>query len=96
MLCPICRKNNATLSVIRRLGALEVKGRVCPDCEFKAYDMPDEDFFRLFYLIPGKKCKTCGRTFGEVSETLLVGCGDCYSSFADEIAPLVDSLQRRK
>lgn len=96
MICPVCRKENASLSVIRRLGNLEVRGYVCPECEGKAYAMSDDDFFRLFYLIHGKKCKTCGRTFGEISETLLVGCGDCYSSFSEEITPLIDSLQRKR
>lgn len=94
MICPICRKNHASEEVKRSLGALEVRGAVCANCLVDAYAMEDEEFFRLFYLLPQKKCKACGRSFGEISETLLVGCGACYSSFEREIEPLIKSLQR--
>ncbi len=94
MVCPICHKNAATEKVERRLGSLYVTGEVCAECEYKAYGLSDRTFFELFYVVPNKKCRTCGRTFGEISETLLVGCEDCYTSFEQELKPLIAGLQR--
>ena len=33
-----------------------------------------------------KKCPSCGGTFAEISSTGKVGCPECYSVFADELA----------
>lgn len=94
MICPICYKSVATEKVERKFGSMYVTGAVCADCKNTAYLFNDRMFFEIFYIKPNKKCRTCGRSYGEISETLLVGCEDCYTVFENELKPLILYLQR--
>lgn len=95
MICPVCRKNEATEEVVRYFGAYKSEGKVCPACMQTAMNFDADDFYRVFYADLQKKCKRCGRSLGEILNTLIVGCPHCYAEFAAELKPLIDSVQRR-
>ncbi len=41
---------------------------------------------------PDKTCPECGSTFREISKTGKVGCPACYTTFADELSGLIQSI----
>ena len=40
------------------------------------------------------RCPACGTLFGAVRKTRLVGCGQCYSAFRDQLTPLLSARGR--
>ncbi len=58
-----------------------------------------DNLFGGFFGIPhqraisaGKKCPKCGRSFAEISATGKVGCPECYTVFADELAHTIRTV----
>lgn len=94
MLCPICKKENATLEVIRFVGDKTVTGLVCERCYSIAVNLDTKGFYFYFEALKNKKCGVCGRTYKQFSETLLLGCPSCYNEFSAELKPLIDSIQK--
>ncbi len=43
-------------------------------------------------LQPEKKCPTCSSSYADISKSGRVGCPDCYSTFADELSRLIQSV----
>jgi len=41
---------------------------------------------------PEKSCKMCGSTISSIRNTGNVGCAECYSTFKDELMPLVQRI----
>lgn len=95
MICPVCFKKEATKEVVRYFGAYESKGVVCADCLDFAYLLDANGFYNVFYANLQHSCPRCGRTLGQILNTLIVGCPNCYQEFAKEFKPLIDSLQGR-
>ena len=57
------------------------------------------DLFGSFFGIPArvssgnnKTCPECGMTFREIAQNGKVGCPNCYSTFADELSGLIQSV----
>ena len=95
MICPVCHKNEATEEVVRYFGAFKSEGKVCPSCMHAALSYDAEEFYAVFYSDLLKTCRRCGRTLGEILNTMIVGCPHCYVEFAAELNPLIDNVQRR-
>jgi len=58
-----------------------------------------DDLFGGFFGMPAlraipseKKCPTCGCTYSNIAENGKVGCPDCYTTFADELSGLIQSV----
>ena len=58
-----------------------------------------DDLFGGFFGIPtrsqlaeAKACPDCGSTFREIAESGKVGCPTCYTTFADELSHLIQSV----
>lgn len=58
-----------------------------------------DQFFSGFFgmpalkaIQPGKTCQRCGTSYSEISKTGKVGCPECYSTFADELSGLIQSV----
>lgn len=96
MICPICRKNEATADVVRDFGSYICEGKVCPTCLKIANSLSPDSFYNLFYVQLNRSCRCCGRRLGEILNTMICGCPACYDEFKQELAPLIDSVQRRK
>ncbi len=93
MICPICHKNQANSKVIKNFGSMTVEGLVCEDCYNMACSLDAKGFYYLFYELPKKSCSVCGRSYREFSETLLLGCPNCYNEFRAELEPLISRVQ---
>ncbi len=94
MLCPICKKENASLEVSRFINDKYVTGFVCEHCFEIANSLDINRFYYFFVVLKNKKCNFCGRTYEEFSNTLLLGCPNCYNIFSQELKPLVDKIQK--
>ena len=95
MICPVCHKREATESVVRVFGNIRTEGHVCPACVDAAYLLDANGFYKTFFQQDTRACRRCGRTLGEIMNTLLVGCPHCYVDFQEELKPLIEVLQRR-
>ena len=42
----------------------------------------------------GKKCPTCGFSLDDLRRVRRFGCGDCYTTFADEVGQLVRGMHQ--
>lgn len=42
-----------------------------------------------------KRCSKCGTSFDEIAKSGRIGCAECYKTFHDEIAPLIERLHGR-
>jgi protein arginine kinase activator len=42
----------------------------------------------------GRKCPTCGFTLDDLRRVRRFGCGDCYSTFSEEVSQMVRSLHK--
>ena len=95
MLCPVCKKADATIEVIKYIDGRPVVGVVCYGCYDKAVSLDARGFYYLFSVLPEKACPVCGRTYREFSSTLLLGCPHCYKEFEGELKPLIGSIQKK-
>ena len=43
-------------------------------------------------LRPERKCAGCGSDYAAIAKSGRVGCPECYTVFADELAPLIQSV----
>ncbi len=93
MICPVCHKKEATEDVLRYFGSYKSEGKVCSSCVSIAYTLDANEFYNTFYANLQKTCHRCGKTLGEILNTLIVGCPYCYTEFAAELKPLIDSVQ---
>ncbi len=93
MICPVCHKREATEEVVRYFGAFKSQGVVCHECVGAAYSLDANGFYNVFYANLQRTCRRCGRSLGEILNTMIVGCPHCYTEFQNELKPLIDSLQ---
>ena len=43
---------------------------------------------------PGhQRCGGCGSTFGQIKQTNLIGCAECYRAFEDQLSQLIEQSQ---
>lgn len=55
-------------------------------------DYAENTFLPTFTKTQVLKCNHCGTTFDEFASTGELGCGYCYNTFADRIAPVLRNL----
>lgn len=95
MICPICLKNHAYLSLKRTVNGIDREIKVCRDCYSVALGMPSPRFFRLAVDDLKDKCPFCDMTFGEYIKTEKLGCPHCYTHFAQKLAPYFESVKSK-
>lgn len=89
MLCMRCKKNQATKTKERTVDGKKKTEYYCADCYRAAFLLPEE-------FSNGKsvrKCPYCGRDKEKVLKSGLVGCANCYASFADDVLPIAIKMQ---
>jgi protein arginine kinase activator len=42
----------------------------------------------------GRKCPSCGFTLEDLRKVRRLGCGDCYTTFADEVAQILQGMHK--
>jgi protein arginine kinase activator len=107
MECQICRKNDATIHLKQELNGQTKELYVCEECASEhgfnvQSPMSLTDF--LFGLGEAqekapdgkdKTCAVCHMRRSDFKKTSLLGCQDCYESFAEELEPLLAAMHRR-
>ncbi|MBI4335561.1 MAG: UvrB/UvrC motif-containing protein [Candidatus Omnitrophica bacterium] len=106
MICDICGKNEATVHLTEIINNEVTKLHLCEECaREKAAEM--EEHFGLAELLAGLadfgvqlesdqvtklKCQNCGFTHMDFKKIGRLGCGECYNTFKNNLAPLLKRL----
>ena len=89
MKCELCGINNATIFKKISINDLEKESYICADCANQ--DEFDNLSSVLFEGITEKVCE-CGTSFVDIKQSGFVGCQKCYTTFIDELTPVISSL----
>ena len=87
MLCMHCHKNQATKSKEEVVDGKKTSSFYCADC------------YRALFLVADDvktsptKCPYCGKSKDSVLRSGLVGCANCYTSFAKDLIPIIVKTQ---
>ena len=100
MLCSRCHKNEASVYFKQNINGEVREYAFCPQCAAEAElgFTPLNLFGSMFTgtkpKTERKRCTLCSSTFEEIKRNGKVGCAECYSVFADELKPMIDSIHR--
>ncbi len=103
MLCDICHKNIATVHLTEVINDKVIEMHVCQNCtkteEFKENLSIQELLSGLMDASEAKhkekislKCLSCGLTYDEFRKKARLGCGNCYSTFKQQLLPLLKKI----
>ena len=106
MLCDVCGKNSATVHLTEIIDEQMNELHLCEDCaRHKSAAM--EQQFGLSDLLAGMadfekpnkneeavtaKCPSCGLTYADFKKIGRLGCGECYNTFRQYLAPLLKRI----
>ena len=88
MLCMHCKKNQATKTKEEVVDGKKTSGFYCAEC-YRALFLAMEEPVKL----SPAKCPYCGKTKESVLKSGLVGCANCYTTFAKELLPVIVKAQ---
>jgi len=107
MQCELCKQNEAVVHLKHVLNGEVKEVHLCSDCAsqkgFVAKLSPASLTDFLFNLensrkaeaaVPEISCPNCHMRRSDFRKTSRFGCGACYQSFADDLAPLLDEFQK--
>ncbi len=105
MICPDCEKNEVTVHYTEIVDGKMVEYHLCEDCaRRKGFALtPSDAMAELMGSLaaarePGEDeglaCARCGLTLKELREAGRLGCGECYRTFAANLAPLLKALHQ--
>ena len=105
MLCENCKKNNATVHMVKVINGVKSEQHLCAECAQKSGKLNFNqesitDFFPFFGKMPQVKknvlapCPVCGLTFNQLQENGLVGCDKCYENFKPYILQVLPRIQK--
>ena len=109
MICNVCGTQEATIHLTEIVNNQMMEIHLCETCaqekgtDFKTHFNLTDLLINLSdikNLKSGEKQKTtarcleCGLTYEEFAKNGRLGCGDCYSSFAKLLNPLIKRVQR--
>ena len=88
MLCMRCHKNQATKTKECEENGKKTSSFYCADCFHTLFLCAEEQ------TQPSPiKCPYCGKSKDSVLRSGLVGCANCYKSFAKELMPMIVKTQ---
>lgn len=104
MICKECGKNTATVHTVRVVNGIRSESHLCAACAAKhgAYAGGWGNTGGLLGSLFGMgsmgvltqqmlaSCGTCGTTIENFQQTGLLGCPDCYETFAGQIIPVLE------
>jgi protein arginine kinase activator len=108
MLCCICKQKEAKVHLTQIAGDKVQKVDLCEDCA-KAKGVHDPTGFLLSDLLLGLgsaqeltspaedaelACPRCGFTQADFKKTGRLGCADCYTTFAEGLGGLLQSMHK--
>jgi protein arginine kinase activator len=104
MLCDNCGVNEATTHIKRIVNGQTTQMHLCSKCAAK---MGYGSIFGSFLtdllssvapMLPRTnelRCKGCNSSFEEIAESGMMGCEQCYETFADRLAPSINRIHGR-
>ena len=111
MLCQKCNKNIANVYLKNNINGNITESYLCSSCaneiygeSMKAFGGFNNDFisnmFNLNKASPALQavkdvCPLCGSTFAQIAQSGKVGCGECYTTFRNELEPNVMRIHGR-
>ncbi len=101
MLCEKCGMNEATVKVTQIINGHKTLKHLCHDCAqaddvFKGITLGFggmfPEFSSLHESVEEKECPLCKMKLSTFLKTSKPGCGECYSAFEKEMAPLLKKI----
>jgi protein arginine kinase activator len=106
MQCDVCQTKEATVFLTQIVDGKMQKVNLCEGCS-KEKGVNDPTGFALADLLLGlgaseeiekspaaQKCPICGFTQADFKKTGRLGCSNCYTVFADGIAPMLKNMHK--
>lgn len=105
MLCQYCKEREATIHMTQSVNGVISKVDMCAQCANKQNlnFMDNFGFSNLFSEFFSHKasiqdafdmiCPSCNGSFQRFRENKLVGCEDCYTTFSEQMEPIVLDVQ---
>jgi len=106
MQCDVCQTKEATVFLTQIVDGKMQKVNLCEGCS-KEKGVNDPTGFALADLLLGlgaseeiekspaaQKCSICGFTQADFKKTGRLGCSNCYTVFADGIAPMLKNMHK--
>ena len=100
MLCSKCHKNEASVYYKQNINGEVREYALCAECaaQTELGFTPLNLFSTVLGASPVKReqkhCTLCASTLDEIKSSGKVGCAECYSVFADELAPMIRGIHR--
>jgi len=106
MLCEMCGKNQATAFVTLVVNDKVKKMHLCESCAAESgldgnHPVSITDVLlglggekEMSAELSHKTCPRCHMRFTDFKKTSRLGCQTCYQAFAEEIAPLLESMHK--
>jgi protein arginine kinase activator len=105
MICPNCGKNEVTVHYTEIIDGKMVEYHLCEECaREKGFALtPSDAMAELISSLAavhhpaedeGLSCPHCGLTLKELRSGGRLGCGECYRTFAANLAPLLKALHK--
>ncbi len=106
MLCQICKSNVATVRYTEVVDGEVAEVNICPECaakqgkandfslslEVTAVTVPGGTSVPLGATNPAATCPACGHTYQDITKHGRLGCVDCYDTFQEALAPLLEKV----
>ena len=108
MLCQSCGKNIANTHIKKVINGEVKEYMLCEECAekmgygnlFNDFSFDFDNFLGSFFTeniphklnIESKRCKNCGSSFEDISNTGKVGCANCYKVFYDQLVPSIKRI----
>jgi protein arginine kinase activator len=108
MLCDVCGKNQATVHLTEIIDEQMNELHLCEDCARQKSAAMEQQFGLSDLLAgmadfekPNKdeepvrvtaKCPSCGLTYADFKKIGRLGCGECYNTFRQYLAPLLKRI----
>lgn len=107
MLCERCKKNDATYHVTKIIYNKKADLHLCEQCAREMQEIsaafPIQNILSelMGYISQTHeiekhyepRCSNCGTYYSEFKKAGLLGCSECYSSFKDELSPVLKRVQ---
>ncbi len=106
MKCQFCQNNKASVDVKQVINGVVKEFSVCSSCAEKAginSPLSITDFLFGMDLSPlsqarenmdDRICDGCGMRSSDFNETSRLGCEQCYDTFAEELAPILEDMHK--
>ncbi len=108
MLCQSCGKNMANTHIKKVINGEVKEYMLCEECAekmgygnlFSDFSFDFDNFLGSFFTeniphklsLESKRCKNCGSSFEDISNTGKVGCANCYKVFYDQLVPSIKRI----